>query len=69
MVVIDDPARGEFPTPVDAVGTDPTHVGGSGRRSMTRMPLTCSSVATTYARGAALNTAQIAELLAAEFTG
>ena len=39
MVVIDDPARGGFPTPVDAVGTDPTHVGRIGRRSMTQNAL------------------------------
>jgi len=27
VVVLDDPANGEFPTPADVVGTDPTWVG------------------------------------------
>lgn len=69
VVVIDDPARGEFPTPVDAVGTDPTHVGRIRASIDDANALDLFLCGDNLRKGAALNTAQIAELLAAEFTG
>ncbi|MCX3060782.1 aspartate-semialdehyde dehydrogenase [Streptomyces beihaiensis] len=69
VVLFDNPEAGEFPTPADVVGTDPTWVGRV-RRSLddpTGMELfVCGD---NLRKGAALNTAQIAELLAGEFTG
>jgi aspartate-semialdehyde dehydrogenase len=67
VVLTDDPARAEFPTPADVVGTDPTWVG------RVRASLDDPHAAELFVcgdnlrKGAALNTAQIAELVAAEF--
>jgi aspartate-semialdehyde dehydrogenase len=67
VVVTDDPATGEFPTPVDVVGTDPSWVGRV-RQSLDDPRATDFFVCGDNLRkGAALNTAQIAELVAAEF--
>jgi len=68
VVLNDDPERAEFPTPADVVGTDPTWVGRV-RASLDDPPsvelFVCGD---NLRKGAALNTAQVAELVAAEFT-
>jgi len=68
VVVQDDPAKGEFPTPADVVGTDPTWVGRIRRSIDDPRSLDLFLCGDNLRKGAALNTAQIAELLAAEFT-
>ncbi|MDQ1248432.1 MAG: aspartate-semialdehyde dehydrogenase [Actinomycetota bacterium] len=68
VVVVDDPANGEFPTPIDAVGTDPTHVGRIRKSIDDPFALDLFLCGDNLRKGAALNTAQIAELLAAEFS-
>ena len=68
VVVVDDPTIGEFPTPADAVGTDPTHVGRIRKSLDDPFALDMFMCGDNLRKGAALNTAQIAELLAAEFT-
>jgi aspartate-semialdehyde dehydrogenase len=66
VVVLDDPEEGEFPTPVDSVGSDPTFVGRI--RQALDFPNTLEMFVTgdNLRKGAALNTAQIAELVAEE---
>ncbi|WP_018352179.1 aspartate-semialdehyde dehydrogenase [Longispora albida] len=68
VVVVDDPAAGEFPTPTDAVGTDPTWVGRIRRSLDDPRALDFFLVGDNLRKGAALNTAQIAELLSAELS-
>ena len=65
VVLVDDPAGGEFPTPVDAVGTDPTWVGRVRRSIDDPNALDLFVCGDNLRKGAALNTAQIAELVAA----
>jgi len=69
VVVCDDPAAGEFPTPADVVGTDPTWVGRIRRALDDDHSLELFVCGDNLRKGAALNTAQIAELVAAELTG
>jgi aspartate-semialdehyde dehydrogenase len=69
VVVTDDPAQGEFPTPADVVGTDPTWVGRVRRSMDDPSALELFVCGDNLRKGAALNTAQIAEVVAAEFTG
>lgn len=66
VAVVDDPASGVYPTPVDAVGTDQTYVGRI--RSSLDFPNTLDMflVGDNLRKGAALNTVQIAELVALE---
>ncbi len=66
VVLYDDPSRGEFPTPADAVGTDPTWVGRVRRSLDDSTALELFVCGDNLRKGAALNTAQIAELVAAE---
>jgi len=66
VVVVDDPAAGEFPTPNDVVGTDPTWVGRIRRSLDDPCALDLFVCGDNLRKGAALNTAQIAELVAAE---
>ncbi|NED99248.1 aspartate-semialdehyde dehydrogenase [Phytoactinopolyspora halotolerans] len=66
VVLYDDPARGEFPTPADVVGTDPTWVGRVRRSLDDPQSLELFVCGDNLRKGAALNTAQIAELVAAE---
>lgn len=68
VVVVDDPAAMEFPTPADVVGTDPTYVGRIRRSVDEPRALDLFMCGDNLRKGAALNTAQIAELLAEEFT-
>ena len=69
VVLNDKPETLEFPTPIDVVGTDPTHVGRIRKAIDDPMALDMFICGDNLRKGAALNTAQIAELLAAEFTG
>lgn len=66
VVVVDEPATGQFPMPIDAVGTDSSQVG----RIRTSLDDPCGLdffvAGDNLRKGAALNTAQIAELVAAE---
>jgi aspartate-semialdehyde dehydrogenase len=67
IVLCDDPAAGEFPTPNDVVGTDPTWVGRIRSSLDDPRELELFVCGDNLRKGAALNTAQIAELLAKEF--
>ena len=60
---------GEFPTPADVVGTDPTWVGRIRRSLDDPKSLELFVCGDNLRKGAALNTAQIAEVVAAELTG
>lgn len=66
--LVDDPENHKFPTPADAVGTDPTWVGRVRKSIDNPMALDLFVCGDNLRKGAALNTAQIAELLAAELT-
>ncbi|TNH21170.1 aspartate-semialdehyde dehydrogenase [Micromonospora orduensis] len=66
VIVVDDPAAGEFPMPIDAVGTDPSWVGRIRRALDDPRALDFFVTGDNLRKGAALNTAQIAELLAKE---
>ena len=68
VVVVDDPAHGEFPTPVDVVGSDPTFVGRLRQALDFPNTLDLFVCGDNLRKGAALNTAQIAELVARELT-
>ncbi|GHG60343.1 aspartate-semialdehyde dehydrogenase [Streptomyces griseocarneus] len=68
VVLCDSPADGEFPTPADAVGTDPTWVGRVRRSLDDPRALELFVCGDNLRKGAALNTAQIAEAVAAELT-
>lgn len=65
--VVDNPAAKEFPTPIDVVGTDPTWVGRIRRSIDDPKALDFFVCGDNLRKGAALNTAQIAELVAKEF--
>ncbi|MFD5387456.1 aspartate-semialdehyde dehydrogenase [Streptomyces sp. NPDC127074] len=69
VVLCDNPAEGEFPTPADAVGTDPTWVGRVRRSLDDPRALELFVCGDNLRKGAALNTAQIAEVVAAELAG
>ncbi|MEU4110388.1 aspartate-semialdehyde dehydrogenase [Streptomyces sp. NPDC027717] len=66
VVLCDDPAAGEYPTPADVVGTDPTWVGRVRRALDDPTALELFVCGDNLRKGAALNTAQIAELVALE---
>ena len=66
--LVDDPENHIFPTPADVVGTDPTWVGRVRKSLDDPMALELFVCGDNLRKGAALNTAQIAELLAIEFT-
>jgi aspartate-semialdehyde dehydrogenase len=68
VVVIDDPRHGDFPTPVDVVGSDPTFVGRIRQSVDFPNTLDLFVCGDNLRKGAALNTAQIAELVARELT-
>jgi aspartate-semialdehyde dehydrogenase len=65
VVLVDDPVAGEFPTPNDVVGTDPTWVGRVRRSLDDPTVLDLFVCGDNLRKGAALNTAQIAEVVAA----
>ena len=66
VLVADDPEAGEFPTPVDVVGTDPSWVGRVRQSLDDPRAIEFFVCGDNLRKGAALNTAQIAELVAAE---
>ncbi len=66
VVLADDPERAEYPTPADIAGTDPTWVGRVRRSMDDPHALDLFVCADNLRKGAALNAAQIAELLAPE---
>ena len=65
--LVDDPETHQFPTPADVVGTDPTWVGRIRRSIDNPKALDLFLCGDNLRKGAALNAAQIAELVAAEF--
>ncbi|TXS56139.1 aspartate-semialdehyde dehydrogenase [Streptomyces sp. t39] len=69
IVLCDDPEAGDFPTPADAVGTDPTWVGRVRRAPDDPTALGLFLCGDNLRKGAALNSAQIAEMIAAELGG
>jgi aspartate-semialdehyde dehydrogenase len=66
VLVADDPEVGEFPTPADVVGTDPSWVGRVRQSLDHPRAIEFFVCGDNLRKGAALNTAQIAELVAAE---
>jgi aspartate-semialdehyde dehydrogenase len=69
VLLQDDPELGEYPTPADVVGTDPTWVGRVRESLDDPYGIEFFVCGDNLRKGAALNTAQIAELVAAELTG
>lgn len=69
VVLCDDPASDEYPTPSDVVGTDPTWVGRVRRSLDDPRVLELFVCGDNLRKGAALNTAQVGELVAAELRG
>jgi aspartate-semialdehyde dehydrogenase len=65
--LVDDPENYKFPTPADVVGTDPTWVGRVRKSLDNPKALELFVCGDNLRKGAALNTAQIAELVAKEF--
>ncbi|MGA5409456.1 aspartate-semialdehyde dehydrogenase [Streptomyces lavendulocolor] len=65
VVLYDDPSSGDFPTPADVVGTDPTWVGRVRRSLDDERALELFVCGDNLRKGAALNAAQIAEAVAA----
>jgi aspartate-semialdehyde dehydrogenase len=68
VILVDDPESGEFPMPIDAVGTDPSWVGRIRRAVDDPRALDLFVTGDNMRKGAALNTVQIAELIAAELS-
>ncbi|MGP3734542.1 aspartate-semialdehyde dehydrogenase [Streptomyces sp. GDS52] len=66
VVLYDNPAAGEFPTPADVVGTDPTWVGRVRRALDDPTALELFVCGDNLRKGAALNSVQTAELVVAE---
>ena len=65
--LVDDPENYKFPTPADVVGTDPTWVGRVRKSLDDPKALDLFVCGDNLRKGAALNTAQITELVALEF--
>ena len=64
---MDDPENYKFPTPADVVGTDPTWVGRVRKSLDNPNAIDLFVCGDNLRKGAALNTAQIAELVSKEF--
>jgi aspartate-semialdehyde dehydrogenase len=62
--LVDDPVNYRFPTPADVVGTDPTWVGRVRKSLDNPNAIDLFVCGDNLRKGAALNTAQIAELVA-----
>jgi aspartate-semialdehyde dehydrogenase len=65
--LVDEPESKLFPTPIDVVGTDPTWVGRIRQSLDDPYSIDLFVCGDNLRKGAALNTAQIAELVAKEF--
>jgi aspartate-semialdehyde dehydrogenase len=63
VVVVDDPARGRYPMPIDAAGRDDVLVGRIRRDPTHERCLNMWVVADNLRKGAATNAVQLAELL------
>ena len=68
VILLDDPKNKKFPTPNDVVGTDETWVGRVRQSLDDKKSIDLFLCGDNLRKGAALNTAQIAELLAVELT-
>lgn len=68
IVLADDPAAGRWPTPAAVVGTDPTYVGRIRQALDFANTLDFFVCGDNLRKGAALNTYEIAELLAHSWT-
>jgi aspartate-semialdehyde dehydrogenase len=66
IVLADDPERGIYPTPADVAGTDPTLVGRVRQNMDDPRTIELFVTGDNLRKGAALNAAQIAELLVPE---
>ncbi|MEW1837312.1 aspartate-semialdehyde dehydrogenase [Nonomuraea angiospora] len=66
VVLMDDPANGVYPTPLDVVGNDPTYVGRIRQAIDFPNTLDLFVCGDNLRKGAALNAAEIAELVAGE---
>jgi aspartate-semialdehyde dehydrogenase len=66
--LLDNPEKKEFPTPADVVGTDPTWVGRVRQSLDDPFSIDLFLCGDNLRKGAALNTAQIAELVAKELS-
>jgi aspartate-semialdehyde dehydrogenase len=66
VLLVDDPDHGVYPTPADVAGTDPTLVGRVRQSLDDPRALDLFVAGDNLRKGAALNAAQIAELLAPE---
>ena len=69
VTVVDDPATDRWPMPIDAAGHDDTFIGRIRTSLDFPNSLEFFVVADNLLKGAALNSAQIAELLLPEFAG
>jgi len=69
IVLVDEPERGVYPTPADVAGTDPTLVGRVRQSLDEPCAIDLFVSGDNLRKGAALNAAQLAELLAPELTG
>jgi aspartate-semialdehyde dehydrogenase len=69
VVLVDEPESGSYPTPADVAGTDPTLVGRVRQSLDEPCGIDMFVVGDNLRKGAALNAAQIAELLAPELAG
>ena len=67
--LLDDPEHGQFPTPADTAGTDPTWVGRVRQSQDDPRAIELFVCGDNLRKGAALNAAQIAELIAPELAG
>jgi aspartate-semialdehyde dehydrogenase len=66
VVLLDDPSAGVFPTPADVVGNDPTYVGRIRQALDFPNTLDFFVCGDNLRKGAALNTYEIAEEIAAQ---
>ncbi len=69
VVVLDNPEFAEWPTPADVVGSDPTFVGRMRQALDFPDTIELFICGDNLRKGAALNAAQIAELVCKEITG
>ena len=69
VVLVDEPESGVYPTPADVAGTDPTLVGRVRQSLDEPCAIDMFVSGDNLRKGAALNAAQIAELLAPELGG
>jgi aspartate-semialdehyde dehydrogenase len=67
IVLADDPAAGVWPTPAAVVGTDPTYVGRLRQALDFVNTLDFFVCGDNLRKGAALNTYEVAETLAAQW--